>query len=293
VEENLSSNSARIIRTIIAIVVLLVFITAIATSFWPAIMPKLFSGVQSARSVGAETFESQYFDIQNSSDASASQVRGEIKILESDYLAITKFLGHEPEDHIPILITNGSGMAIADANQINIFYDNGVLDTSSIPFFLVFFIEGGHFSMDINFFLEAGYAVYVSEEVGRSEMFIGQPVDAWVILLRQNNALLPLSEAWEMGIPENEDDVYDFLRALVMGGSFTRWMVELHGRETITELRAGLDLEHIIGLSITQAEVEWLSALKAKNVSTRSCNLAAPPSSILLYFCDYLNETTP
>jgi len=284
-----------VLRVLIAGTVLLAFLGLVGYSFWPELAVSLFGAVQSMRGIGAEEFESQYFEVRNNSDASDAQVRGVVATLENDYQAIAEYLGRSPSDPIPVLITNGQGMALIDGDRLNVFYDQGVLDLNSAPFFLVFLMEDRRLEADTNIFLEAGFAIYVTEEIGRSENFTGQPADAWVTLLQQRNALLPLSEAWAVRIPESDDDeaVYSFLRSLVMSGSFARWLIETYGQETFDELREGASLEYAIGLSLDDAEAAWLASVAAHGVASRPCRLASPPGSFLQYLCELLNETNP
>lgn len=286
--ELLDSRATSVARIIIALVVLVVFWAAIGYTFWPELMPGLLRTVQSARSIGAQEVESRYFDVRNNSDASDAQVRGVVRTLETDYKAILEFVGRSPGDPIPVLITNGVGPALADGFRLNVFYDNGLLNLDTAPFFLVFFSHGEGFGLDVNFFLEGGFAIYVTEEIGRAQTFTGQPADAWVELLRQKGALSPLAEAWETQVPDSEEVLFDFVRALLEGGSFVRWLIENHDIGAVWELRDGLSLENVVGMSLTEAEEAWLAAVVAQDLRPKPCLLAVPEYSVFREICRQL-----
>jgi len=287
------SRVAGVARTVVALVVLLVFWGAIGYTLWPELMPGLLRAAQSVRGIGAQEVESLYFEVGNNSDASDAQVRGVVRTLEADYEAILEFLGRAPGDPIPVLITNGAGPSMADGSRLNVFYDNGVLNLDTAPFFLVFLSQGEEFGFEVDFFLEGGLAIYVTEEVGRAQGFTGQPADAWVKLLRQKGALLPLSEAREVQTPEGEEGLFDFVRALIESGSFVRWLVESHGLETVGELRDGLSLENVIDLSLAEAEVAWLESVASKELQPKPCELALSGGSFLRAFCEQLEKHEP
>jgi hypothetical protein len=288
----LHSRAAAVTRTVIALIVLLVFWGAIGYTLWPELVPGLLRTVQSVRGIGAEEAESRYLDVRNNSDASDAQVRGVIRTLEIDYEAVLEFLGRSPGDPIPVLITNGYGPAMADGLRLNIFYDNGVLNLDTAPFFLVFLSQGEEFGFDTDFFLKGGFAIYVAEEVGRAQGFTGQPADAWVELLRQKGALLPLAEAWEAELPQSEEGLFDFLRALIESGSFVRWLVEGYGIEAVQELRDGLSLENVTEMSLAEAEEAWLASVTSQDLQPKPCRLALPGGSLLGALCEQLDEAT-
>jgi hypothetical protein len=285
---DLESRAAGVVRTIIALVVLLIFWSAVGYTFWPDLMPGLLWTVQSARSIGADTVASQYFEIRNNSDASDAQVNYILKTLEADYQAVLELLNHLPGEPIPVVLTNGQGPAIFDGAQFNIFYDNGVINLDTAPFFMPLAIESKPPTPEMNLFVEVGFAIYVAEEIGRAEVLTGQSADSWVTLLRQKGAFLPLSEAWEITLPENETDAFDLLRALVEGGSFMRWIVDTYGLDAAQALRNGQRLEDVTGLYFDQAQADWLVVLDKAELSPKSCKLALSRTRFLWPFCDQL-----
>jgi hypothetical protein len=175
-----------------------------------------------------------------------------------------------------VLFTNGPGVAVADEKGLNIFYDNGVMNVDTAPFFLALIVGGRSFSMDSSLFPQFGFAVYVTEEIGRAQSMIGQSSDAWVELFRQKDALLPLAQAWDLRMPENEEQMFDFMRGLIEGGSFTRWVAKTYGLKAAQDLRDGWKIESITGLSLAEAEKAWLAAVAAQQLQPKSCELALP-----------------
>jgi hypothetical protein len=287
---DLESRAAGVARTILALMVLLIFWGAIGYTFWPELMPSLLRTVQSVRSIGADTIGSRYFEIRNNSDASQAQVNHIIRTLETDFQAVLDLLGRQPGEPIPVVLTNGQGPAIFDGVQYNIFYDNGVIDIDTAPFFMTLAVDGKSPTAEINLFVEVGFALYVTEEIGRAENITGQPADSWVTLLRQNEALLPLPAAWEVTLPESEVDAFDLLRALIEGGSFMRWIVETYGLEAGQALRDGQLLEDVTGLHFDQAEAAWLTGLAKKKPPVKSCKLALSRRSFLWQFCEQVDK---
>jgi hypothetical protein len=291
-DNNTSDDSrlAGVVRTLIALAIFLAFLGAVAYTTWPQLVPGAFHLVQSVRAIGAEKVESRYFDVRNNSDASQTQVDFMVRTLEADYEAINAFLGAPGQSRIPVLLTNGSGPALADGVQLNVFYDRGVIDLDSAPFFLVLLGDGQPVTPDRDLFVQAGFSLYVVEEIGRAQGLIGQPTDAWVELFRRRGALLPLSQAWTIGLPSNADSAYDAARAAVEGASFMRWVARTYGLQAARNLRNGMSPEAVTGLALEEAEKQWLDAVAAQNIQPKSCLLALPSGSPALSFCKRLGE---
>jgi len=291
-DNNTSDDSrlAGVVRTLIALAVFLAFLGAVAYTTWPQLVPGVFHLVQSVRAIGAEKVESRYFDVRNNSDASQAQVDFMVRTLEADYEAINAFLGSPGQGRIPVLLTNGSGPALADGTQLNVFYDRGVINLDSAPFFLVLLGDGKPVTPDRDLFVQAGFSLYVVEEIGRAQGLIGQPTDAWVELLRRRGALLPLSQAWTIGLPSNEESAYNTVRAAVEGASFMRWVARTYDLQAARNLRDGLSPEAVIGLSPDEAEKGWLDSVAAQALQPKSCLLALPSGSPALSLCRRLGE---
>ena len=270
-------RAAGVVHTLVALGVLLLFFSALGFNFLPALVPSVLHSVQTVRTIGAEQVASGPFDVRNSSGASVAQIAGILHTLEQDLVAINSFTAITPTNQIPVLITDGIGPALADGTGLNIFYDNGVLNLDTAPFFLVLLADGKGIDFGGNLALQAGYAIYVSEEVGRAQQLSGQPVDAWMKLLIANDNVVPLDELHMVGIPRNEDDLFVFLRAMLEGGSFVRWVAKTHGIAVAQRLRSGEDIATVLGMSSAEAEQEWLSAVSAVEVGPRTCALALPP----------------
>jgi len=275
-------------RVILAALAVLLFWSAVGFGFWPELAPRLmglFRAAQPLRSTGAEKVESQYFDVQNNSDASERQVRRMVEQLEQDYVTLATFLRREPESRVPVLLTHGSAPAYADQGALYVFHDSGVIDLDTAPFFLASIVAG---PTSGPFFFDMGLAFYTVEETGVAEGLTGQPADAWIVLLQQKEALMPLEEAWSVEMPADAEGLFDFFRAMVEGGSFARWVVEERGWDAAWALRAGDAPEAAIRMPLQQAEEEWLAAVAAQGLQPKSCLLAVPGNAAFRDVCGQL-----
>jgi len=200
-------------------------------------------------------------------------------------VVLTAFLGREPEDPIPVLLTDGNAPAYADRSTLYVFYDQGIISLDTAPFFLAYVVAGppsGSLLFDL------GLSLYAVEETGLAEGMTGQPADAWVVLLQQKEALLPLEEAWLVEMPQDEEGLLDFFRAMMEGGSFVRWLVEQYGWDVVWELRAGGDLETVTGTPLYQAEADWLASIAAQDLRPKPCLLAVPGNPVFRDVCRQL-----
>jgi hypothetical protein len=273
---NPESRAAGIVRTIIALVVLFTFWGAIAYSFRAELTPTVVKEsepivVPLIQDVDGERFESRYFIVRNASAASYEQVEASIEALEADYEVILAYQNLKPGQPIQVVIADGTLPALAYGSQLNLFYDQGVVHLDAAPIFLTLFSQGKTLSPDINLFIALGFALYLAEETQLAQG-LGQSSDAWVEILRQQDALLPFNQAWEVNPPTTEDELYDFVRALVQGGSFIRWVADVYGPDTVQALLNGERLEDVTGLFFHEAEEDWLVALQAKGVTAVSCD---------------------
>jgi hypothetical protein len=275
-------------RVALAALALLLFWSAIGYGFWPEFAPRLMGllrWAQPLRAIGAEEVESQYFQVRNNSSASDRQVQRMVEQLEQDYVALTAFLGREPEAPIPVLLTDGSAPAYADRSTLYVFYDHGVISLEAAPFFLAYVIAGPPSN---SLFFDLGLSFYAVEETGLAGGLTGQPADAWVVLLQQKEALIPLEEAWSVEMAEDEEGLFDFFRAMVEGGSFVRWLVGTYGWDVVWEVRGGGDLEAATGVPLHQAEADWLAAIAAQDLSPKPCLLAVPGHPVFRGICQQL-----
>ena len=283
------SRTAGIVRTVIALIILGIFWGAIAYSLRaefsseavPASEPIMLPVMQEA--VG-ERFESRYFVVRNASAASREQIEDLIATLEADYEAILAYQNLKPGEPIQVVIADGSLPVLANGRQLNLFYDRGVIHHDLAPIFLTLFSQGKTFSAEINLFVALGFALYVVEETNRAQG-LGQSSDAWVEALRRQNTLLPFAKAWEIDPPTNKDELYDFGRALVQGGSFIRWVRGAYGPDTVQALLNGERLEDVAGLFFHEAEEDWLAALRAKEVAVVSCNVSGSDNHFAQMIC--------
>ena len=283
-------RNAAAVRTVVAVAVLFGFWGALGYTYWPDIVAALLRVVQSARGVGVTKVESAHFIVQNGSSADESLVREVIAQLEADYVAIQGFVEDEVGYRVPVLIANGQGATWTDGIRLNLFYDRGTIDLRTAPFFLVLLREGDLSLPGTSLFLEGGYAVYVAEEIGRAQDLLGQSSDAWVTLWVRNDTFLSLDEAWGVGLPQGERQMADALRALLEGGSFVRWVAGTYGPGAVQDLRHGLSLEDVTGLSFSQAERAWLQDVASHGLRPLHCAEVVPSDSMLRLNCEVLDS---
>jgi hypothetical protein len=275
-------------RTIAALAILLAFWGAVGYTFWPEIAPGMLRVVQAARGIGAQEIESRYLHVRNRSSASEAQVRAAVQALEADYESIRAYLGDPSDYAIPVWIVDGSGPALTDGTCLNVFYDGQAIALDAAPLFMALLWEGDLSLPDMNLFAHVGSALYVVEEIGSAGPLIGQPTDAWVALFQRQGSLIPLSEAWAVTLPDSEKELARLLRAALEGGSFMRWVAEKDGWEAVQDLRNGLHVTQVTGLSLAEAEQAWLASVMARALQPQPCAQAIPASSSLHSFCRYL-----
>ena len=86
----------------------------------------------------------------------------------------------------------------AERGTLYVFHDHGVINLDTMPFFLASIIAG---PTSGPLFFDLGLALYAVEETGLNEGLTGQSADAWVVLLQQKEALMPLEEAGSVKMP--------------------------------------------------------------------------------------------
>ncbi len=278
-----------IVRTAIALGLLALFWGALARTFWPEVLTSILALIQSARGVGAAAVESAYLDVGNRSSAEAALVRQVVDQLDADCAAIEAFLGREAERRVPVLIVEGHGPALTDGVRLTVFHHDGAVDLSSAPYWLVLLSEGDLSLPGSNLFLEGGYAIYVVEEIGRAQELLGQPADAWVTGLGQSGVRPSLSHAQTVGVPRREGQMADALRALLVAGSFVRWVAGEYGIDAVHDLRDGLPVEEVLGRSLAEVEQAWLASVEAKGLTPQPCLEAVPSRSPVYALCDRID----
>jgi len=278
-------------RLIVSGIVLTIFFGALLYDYWPSLVPAVLRLFNSARSVGATTTESRYFEVHNNSDASEGQVGLVMKTLEKQYEAISAYTRSKPAARLPVLVVNGRGPAVIDGSQLVINYDNGQMDIDLAPFFLVIMVQ----QIEINTAGEivplGGQALQVVEAAGLGEALIRQPLDSWAVLLRQNKAYIPLDEAWKVQLPNHDNGYYDLLRALLETGSFMRWFTEEYGLDAAQQVARGEAVENVTGKSLSENETEWLKLLDEQKIEPKSCDVVIPQDTMFSLLCRKLNET--
>ena len=212
-------------------------------------------------------------------------VRQVVAQLDADYAALQSVVGASPTVRIPVLIADGTGPALTDGRQLIVAHDDGTVDLSSAPYLLVLLSEGDLDLPELDLFVEGGYAVSVVERAGLAQPLLGQPTDAWVVLMEQAGVRPSLVEAWEIGMPANAQDVVDMSAALLVAGSFVGWVADEQGIDAVTDLRYGMAVEETLGVSLQEAEQRWWAAIEAKGLDPRPCLEALPSGSPLRSFC--------
>lgn len=264
---------------------LILFWGMLAGSFWPEIASCVLRAVQSVRGAGAVRVESRYLDVRNNSSAEAEWVCQVVAQLDADYAALQAVVGASPTVRIPVLIADGRGPALTDGRQLIVAYNGGTVDLSSAPYLLVLLSEGDLDLPELDLFVEGGYAVSVVERAGLAQTLLGQPADAWVVLMEQAGVRPSLAEAWGIGMPANAQDVVDMSGALLVAGSFIGWVADEQGAGAVDDLRYGVGLEETLGFSLQEAEQRWWADLAARGLDPRPCLEALSPGSPLWSFC--------
>jgi hypothetical protein len=275
-------------RLIVSGIILTVFYGALLFEYWPDLVPLLLRVTASARAAGAETIETRYFDVLNNSNASVAQIQVVVNALEVQYEAIVAYLEVPPPGKIQVLFVNGSGPALMDGTQLIINYENGLMDIEFTPLFLVWLIEEIPMAQESGFGCSGGYAIQVVEAAGLGESLIRQPLDDWAVLLQDNEAALPLEEAWRAPLPSDEDSAYNLMRSVLLSGSFMGWVREMYGLDTARHFCTGVAAEDLTGRTLAENEIEWLAALNHKAVEPESCEEVIPTDSIFYIMCGKL-----
>ncbi|MEM7028745.1 MAG: hypothetical protein AAF629_04065 [Chloroflexota bacterium] len=272
----------------IATVILLSFWSMLAYSFRAELLPPALWLVQTIAGLGGDVVESRYFQVINNAGANRSKVNSVISILETDYRLILNQLDLEAGDPIQVLISPGASPPFANGNQLILFFDGYSINLDTAPVFLTMLMRGKGLDSN-NLFLEAGFALYTTEEIERAKG-LGQSSEAWVLLLQQQGGLLPFDQAWQVTLPTDEAGLYDLIRAIVQGGAFTRWVSDTYGPEAVQALLSGQRLETVTGLYFDEAEQRWLETLTSKEISPQRCQTASLGKPWLQPLCERLDR---
>jgi len=284
-------------RAALSALVLILFWGAVIAEYWPDLAAAGLRLANAARSGGAETVESRYFEISSTSNAGSEQLAALVSELEAQVEALSDYLDAEPgaaagvgaAEKIRVLIVNGRGLALMDGAQITIPYENGCMESSLVPLYLVFFIEGLELRPAGGLVPAAGFALHAVEAAGLGGELTRQPLDHWAALLRQNGDYLPLEQAWTMSVPDNDSGAARFMRAALEAGSFMGWVSRQYGFETARAAArgapAGGELQALTGKSLAQMEAEWLRWLDAQPVTPQPCASVIDKTSELFLLC--------
>jgi hypothetical protein len=268
------------LRTALAVTVVLVFWVALARAYWSELAPALLQLFGAARQVGADVVPSVSLEVRNRSTAPAAVVREVVQQLERHRQALAPYLERETSYRVPVLIADGSGPALTDGVRLLVFYDRGRVDLATAPALLVALGEGSISLPGLRLFVEGGYALYIAEEADLAQGLLGVSTDAWAALMYREGTLIPLGEAWDVGLVDTGQSV----RALLQGASLMRWLSRAHGVQVLRALRDGSSLEQVTGMSPDQVEGAWLASLAGVSAPP-SCDAALPAASPLRPYC--------
>jgi hypothetical protein len=273
-------------RILISCFILTAFFGAIISDYWSELLPGVMYLFNSARSVGAETVESQVFAVRNSSNATQAQVVAVVHTLENQFTAISRYVKMAPTEKLPLLIVNGRGPAMMDGTELVINYSDGVMDTDLAPLFLVLMIEEQPLNMDGGLVVMGGYGLHVVEASDQGKQLTRQTLDSWTVLLRKKNAYLPLEEALNARVPNDELSGYIFIRALLESGSFMKWFTSQYGLDATRAYARGGDIAALTGKALEANETQWLDTIAADaSIHPRSCGSVVPQSSLFRILC--------
>lgn len=289
-----AQRSGGVVRTVAAIAVLLLFWAGLARSLWPEFAPALLRIAQMAQGADAAVLQTEHMTVRNASRIDEATLHDVMVRLEADYAAIEAAArdqagaGEGTGTRVSVMVADGAGPALSDGVGLSLFNDGGRVDLSTAPFFLALLREGTLSMSGLRMFVDGGYAVYLSEEAGRAGALLGQSSDAWVVLLRDAGAYVPLPEAWDAGLPRGEREMGVALRVLLEGGSFLRWVAERYGPEAVWALRDGVPVYEVIGVPLAEAEGRWLAELSRRAIEPQPCREALPEASPLRDYCGAL-----
>jgi hypothetical protein len=300
-------------RIALSLAVLGLFWGSVLREYWPDMVPGLMQTLNMARSVGAESIPSQYFDVRNNSKASEGRVQQMVAGLENEYNVLYSYLlsqdvaipvtganattapdsstTGEDDGKLPLLVVNGAGPAVADGENLVINYDDGYMDTSLAPLYMVIMLEGLPLDMSSGLVPAGGHALQVVESAGLGLKITYQPLDDWAVLLRRNGNYLPLSEAWPLGMPGNDAGTYDLLRGVLEAGSFMHWFTAQYGIDTAQRMAEGADILEITGKTLEENERAWLAVLDKQPLDPKPCRAVVPRDSMFYEFCAKIDQT--
>jgi hypothetical protein len=278
-------------RWIVSGIILVIFFGALLFDYWPSLAPGVLRMFNSARSVGATTTQSKYFVVRNNSQASDSQLAELVQILEKQYAAISAYTRSKPASRLPVLVVDGSGPAMLDGSQLVISYNSGQMNLDLAPFFLVVMVEQVDVDLSGSITPLGGQALQVVEASGLGDGLIRQPLDDWIVLLRQSKAYLPLDQAWKVPMPNSDSGYYDLMRGVLETGSFMRWFTAEYGLEAAQQVARGQAVENVTGKTLQENEAEWLKSLDQQTIQPKACAEVIPNGSLFSLLCKKMTET--
>lgn len=275
---------------ILSALMLIIFFGALITSYWTDLLSTAMRLVDSARAVGAENAESLFFVVRNSSNASPEQVRTLLNTLETQYRAISAYTKMSAPQKLPILIVNGTTPALLDGEQLVINFHDGKMESDLDPLYLVFMNEGLSLNVNAGLAAQTGHALQVVEAAGLGDGLIRQPLDAWVVLIRERKAYIPLDQAWAAPMPMDEQSGYTFFRAALEGGSFMKWFTAQYGLDTARQAAQGQNIAGLAGKPMRDLESAWLKYLDDKPAQPRKCSAVFPMENLFAILCRGLRQ---
>jgi hypothetical protein len=239
---------------------------------------------------------SQHFAIHNLSGATEQELQDFATILEQAYADVAKFLEKAPPSSIWVSLEDRRAIPSARGGKLAFYRYGGRIQAEAAAHEIVH-LTTGYTSTPV---IEEGLAVYVVEALAphARTLFpqIGQPVDGWVALFRQQGTLIPLERVletvsfhWNLdGSPEDTQAWQTYVEA----GSMVRWIVESRGWETFWRFYQTRSVLVALGAPVAEIEREWLQHLARQELTPKPCrDVLAQNVPRFRFWCQYADPS--
>jgi hypothetical protein len=218
---------------------------------------------------------SQHFAIHNRSGATAQELQDFAATLEQAYADVTKFLEKAPPSSIWVSLEDRRAIPSARGGTLAFYRYGGRIQAEAVAHEIVH-LTTGYTSSPV---IEEGLAVYVAEALAPNarSLFpqIGQSVNDWVALFRQQGTFIPLERVletisfqWNLdGSPEDTQAWQTYVEA----GSMVRWIVESRGWEVFWRFYQTRSTLVALDAPVAEIEREWLQHLARQELTPKSC----------------------
>jgi hypothetical protein len=248
-----------------------------------------------ARSDGS-IFHSQHFAIHNMSGATEQELRDFAATLEQAYVDVARVLEKAPPSSIWVSLEDRRAIPSARGGKLAFYRYGGRIQAEAAAHEIVH-LTTGYTSSPV---IEEGLAVYVAEELAphARTLFpqIGQSVNGWVALFRQQGTLIPLDRVlettsfyWSLdGSPEDTQAWQTYVEA----GSVVRWIVESRGWEAFWRFYQTRSALVALGASVAEVEHAWLQHLAHQELTPKPCrDVLAQNVSRFRLWCQHVDPS--